>query len=217
MQELKKKRGSHYFSHIENNGEKRHVYLGSDKKKALERLAFLRAERIQSQKKHMKKIDALNSKLSQLAEFHRPHDDILNDIRKRYYKRKHAEQLLDTERPKKLPLPQHHFFQTFIVILVVALALFSITLFSPELAVTGHAVTNYVDEGKYSDFSTTKQSWADAWESIKGPHSSPIMIYLLMMICSAGVLAAFFGRVEYNNKTKDDEYKHPLMRHDQNN
>lgn len=211
MHELKKKKSSHYFSHVEDGGKKKHVYLGVDRKKALERLAFLRSERIRSHDKHMRRIDELQSRLEKLAEYHKDPDELISDAKKRHYRSLHAENLLDQSRPEKLSLPEHHFFPTFITILIVVLLSSAMFLFAPQLEVTGHAVTEYVDQGKFTDFSSTKESWGQAWDAIRSPSNSAIS-FITLAVCVAALLAAFFGRVEYKHHNRYEEFKHPLMR-----
>ncbi|MBW2997429.1 hypothetical protein KY349_03780 [Candidatus Woesearchaeota archaeon] len=119
MHKLKKKKGkktvTHHFHHVkEKDGSKKHVYLGTSKKKAEERLTKLQLERMRSDDKLFKDIEKVQTKLNKLGHHNRHYDDVVRDIRMRHSKQTQVSKLLSKEI--KTAFPFAGYLLTFLII-----------------------------------------------------------------------------------------------------
>lgn len=108
MHKLKEKKGkktvTHHFHHVtEKDGSKKHVYLGTSRKKADERLTKLQLERMRSDDKLFKDIEKVQTKLNKLGHHNRNYDDVVRDIRMRQSKQAQVSKLLDQEVKTAFP------------------------------------------------------------------------------------------------------------------
>jgi hypothetical protein len=108
MHKLKKKKGkktvTHHFSHVKDkHGKKKHVYLGTHKKKSKERLTKLKVARLRSNNKTIRKLENAQKKLDRISFYNKSYDEIVNDIIKSHYKEKHIERLMNDRTRKSFP------------------------------------------------------------------------------------------------------------------
>ena len=141
MHKLKQKRGkksvTHHFHHItETDGSKKPVYLGTNPKKAKEKLTKLQVERIRSNNRLIQKMEDVQVKLDRLGHHNRPFDDIVSDIEKRYSRQKHSEALLDQAIAPAFPW---HKYTLIFTVSFVAFFLISYSILSGPV-ITGSAV-----------------------------------------------------------------------------
>lgn len=196
MHTLEKRGKSHYFSHVEDQGMKKHVYLGSDHTSALSRLAFLRSQRKTHDSSLYAEIDKVSAKLDRIAEFHRSPDDILLDMRKRHDRELHAQQMIAPA--------QHDGYFALKVVGLALLVMVGVLAFFPQLSFTGNVVADY-------DWYESS-GWSAAWDNLRSVTISQTTAFVMVAALSAVVIGLFFGRVERNYLSRHDEYKHPLMR-----
>ncbi len=213
MHTLVDKRGKrHFFSHIfDSDGSKRHVYLGSEPKKAVDRLAFLRSENSGSRivdSSLYREMDAVKLQLLKLGEFGHPYDDILKDIRKRYYKRFYAEKVLEKHGLDDVPVPSRLSLGSVLIILFSLVGIIGLLAFFPDAGITGHAVAKVSDHW----FSPVVGSWKLVFQSLGSFVSSLASSFVVMALVLASLLAYGAQKAEKRILYRDEEYKHPLMR-----
>jgi hypothetical protein len=126
MHKLKKKRGkktvTHHFHHVtEKDGSKKHVYLGTDSKKAKDNLTKLQVERMRSTNKLVKDLESAQQKLNKLGHYNRPYEDILTGIKQNHYKQKHSEALIRQTTEQQFP-----WFKYTVIFIVAFLAFFTV-------------------------------------------------------------------------------------------
>ena len=185
MHTLHEKRGrstvTHYFSHVtEDDGTKKHVYLGTDPDSGKEKLTKLKAERVSSASEVIRDIESVQAKLSDIAEHYKPYDAIVNEIRQKQAKALHAEKLLANEVKFAFPFLQYIIF--LIAVGAFATALF---IFISDPSITGAAIKG-IDTA-----------------------ASAVTANSIVSILAVGVILAgiIVGTVVYRYNHKYDKYK----------
>jgi hypothetical protein len=184
MHKLKQKKGkktvTHHFHHVTDaDGSKKHVYLGTSRKKAEDKLTNIRVARLRSQNRLIKDMETAQAKLSSIAHHQRDYDDILKDMRMRHSKHIEVEKLLNNEVKEAFPF--YGYVLVFIAVMgLTAGAFFLIT--TPSI--TGAAV----------------QSVA----AIAANKIVSVAIGMLMVILILGVV---LHHVDHQHRHKHDKYK----------
>jgi len=183
MHTLHEKKGkkvvTHHFSHIKVDGEKRHVYLGTNPEKSKAKLVKFRAAHIKSDHPLIKEADALQSKLHILSHHGRPYDDLLGEMQERQLKQMQAERIVQNELRHSIPAYKY-------MVVVAAAALFGAGLFyvlaTPQI--TGAAVQAF-------DFAASSQA----------------VRHSLLIAAGVVVLGLTFYAAEYHHNHRYDRYK----------
>ena len=188
MHRLKKKKGkktvTHHFHHVKGkDGKKKAVYLGTSPKKAKDKLTKLRVERIRSDSRLIREMDAAQQKLNRLGHHNRPHGEILKDIRLKHNKQIHVERLLNSEVREVFPL--YGYTLVFVAVMLITAGVFYV---ATTPTITGAAV-----EGA-ADIMTSKVA--------------ATAIGMLIVIVILGII---LHHTEYRHRTRHDRYKHPKM------
>jgi hypothetical protein len=183
MHTLHEKKGrkvvTHHFNHIKVDGEKRHVYLGTDQEKGRQKLVKLRAAHIKSKHPLIKEADELQSKLHSISHHGRPYDDLLTDIRQSYARQQHAGRVLQDALKDSVPAYKY-------AMIILAAAFFGAGLFyvltSPRM--TGAAV-----------------------QAFDAAASSQAIRTTLLIAAGVVLLGLTFYAAEYRHHHKYDSYK----------
>ncbi len=188
MHKLKEKRGkktvTHHFSHVtDNDGSKKHVYLGTSPKKARNKLTKLRVERVRSQDRLVREMDKVQSELKRLGHHERSYDEVMSDLRKRHYREKHIDRMFGDDL--KYAFPTNAFVITLAVVLFVG-GLVYVAYSDPE--VTGAAVS-------ITSSLAARQLMAT---------SAGMLVIIL-------VLGAVMHYADHRHRHRHDRYKHPKM------
>ncbi|MBW2971723.1 hypothetical protein KY359_01680 [Candidatus Woesearchaeota archaeon] len=186
MHRLEEKKGrrtvTHHFHHVtDEDGSKKHVYLGTDPSKAKDRLTKLRVERMRSDNKLIKEVEAVQAKLGKLGHYNKSYDAVVDDVRKQYYRQKHVEKLLTHE--EKTNVPHSSYILIFLALAVIAGSFY--VIFS-EPTVTGAAV-----------------------EGITKMATNQVMSTAVGMFVVIAILGIVLHAADYRHRHKHDEYKPP--------
>lgn len=185
MHTLTKKEGNkqvtHHFHHVtETDGSTKHVYLGTDRKKAEDRLTRLKVERIRSSNKLIKQIEDVQVRLNKLGESGKSYEDRVAELRKQMKKERYTEQVFDQVGPG---YPGMRFFT--VVVIIAALAGLGYFAYA-QPAITGAAIT------------TVKE--------VSGKKSFQLIGGLILGIAA---LSLFTYTTEYRFMHRHDRYKPP--------
>ncbi|MBW2967176.1 hypothetical protein KY362_01690 [Candidatus Woesearchaeota archaeon] len=184
MHKLKgKKEGKmHYFHHVkESDGSKKHVYLGSDRKNAEDRLTKLRVARIRSDNKLINEMEKVQVRLHKLGAYDIPYDSKLSEVRQQMNKKKNVDRLLRDDI-RQFPV------KAFVIFIAVFIAgALAIVTFSSDPALTGAAVAGAQKVVSHSAFS---------------------MSFVLFTTVAAICLVLYAA--DYQHRHRHDKYKPPM-------
>lgn len=184
MHELKQKKGkktvTHHFHHVTDaDGSKKHVYLGTSRKKAEENLTKIRVARMRSQNRLIKDIETAQAKLNSIAHHQKYYDDILREIRIRHGKQVEVEKLLNKEVKGIFP------FYGYVLVFIAVMGLTAGAFF----LVTTPSITGAAVEGV---------------AVIAANNIVSVAIGMLMVILILGIV---LHHVDHKHKHKHDKYK----------
>ncbi len=165
------------------------------------------------QKRHSEvfdKVDAVQARLLKIAEYQKPYGDILKDIRKRHYRKIHRQKLADLPEQRK---NIDNIFQVTFILWIISISALGLYIISEPLGYTGHAVQEYVQEGKAWDWSAFKEDWSNFFFTLKDAGVAAASSFITMALVGCILLAMFFGRAEKNYHVKHDDFKHPDVRY----
>ncbi len=182
MHKLTEKKGkktvTHYFHHVkERDGSKKHVYLGTHPEKSKERLNKLKVARIESNNRLIQDLDTVQSKLDRLGHYDKPYDDILQDVRKRYYAEKHFDSIVEKRHKSNSFMYAISFF-------TIALSLAAIYLIWDVPSITGAAV-----------------------EVTKEAAKSTVVSSIFFMTVAVLIFVIIVGGAVYLHEHRHDKYK----------
>jgi len=134
-------------------------------------------------------MDNLSKELDRIGENGRTHDDILHDIRKRHLKRQWAQQAIDSNKVvDRGPL----------VVILATLGFIALASFAGP-SITGFATALHpASEYTYH-------------RVLQTPVTSTFT-FVTIVLATVGLISMFLGHVEKKDKTKNNKFKHPLMR-----
>ncbi|MFH1064859.1 MAG: hypothetical protein V1729_07275 [Candidatus Woesearchaeota archaeon] len=157
----------------------------AEKRKEEARILKLKVERIRSDNQLIKQMDEIQGRLNKLGNYNRPYDDLLSDVKQRYYKQKYVTDLItsSTDRQEKFPFTAYTMIGAAVLLFTASFYI----LFS-DPTITGAAVTS-VSKVAANQFVSTA-----------------VGMFIVILVLGFALHTA-----EYRHKHMHDKYKPPEL------